>query len=123
MTANGAGEPHGLWPADLHERAAEVLEFIAGHVIVQDQLDDGAPREIAQWIALLGRDIGGACAAIIEGPGDVDAVRTAVAWLACASADAVRARLAFAPADRVEQLEHLEAHVVSVRMSEPAWRP
>src|SRR3954447_9753622 len=120
MTGMSAGEPHGLWPADLNERAAEVLEFIAGHVIVQDQLDDGEERKLEQWIALLGRDIGGACAAIAERPGEPDGVRAAVAWLACASADTLRARLAFAPGDRVEQLERIEAHVVSARMLGPA---
>ncbi|WP_037497682.1 hypothetical protein [Solirubrobacter soli] len=40
-----------------------------------------------------------------------------------AAAGALRARMAFAPADRAEQIEHLHAHLVSVQMYEPAWRP
>src|SRR4051794_38030866 len=45
------------------------------------------------------------------------------AWLACAAADALRARLSRAPAERAEQLELVHAHPVSVQMCEPAWRP
>jgi hypothetical protein len=39
------------------------------------------------------------------------------------AADALRARLAFAPADCAEQIEHLHAHPVSVQVCQLAWRP
>ena len=123
MTGMSAGEPHEPWPPDLHERADAVLNFIVGHVLVQDELDDASEREIAQWIGLISLDLGGASAAHAARPGDADGERAAAAWLACAAADALRARLAFTPADRAEQIEHLHAHMVSVQMCQPAWRP
>ena len=89
MTGMSAGEPHELWPPDLFERAAAVLAFIAGHVLVQDGLDPAGERDIAQWIALISADVGCACAAIAERPADADAERVAAAWLACAGADAL----------------------------------
>ena len=118
-----AGEPHDLWPADLHEWAAEVFTFVEGHLAVQEQLDDNPDRQLAEWIALITVDIGAACAALISDPSGADSERAAVAWLACASADALRARFAFSPADRAEELGQLHARLVSVQMTEPAWRP
>jgi hypothetical protein len=56
-------------------------------------------------------------------PNSADTERAAVAWLTCASADALRARLAFSPADRTEEIAQIHAHLVSVQMSEPAWQP
>ena len=118
-----AGEPHDLWPADLHERAAEVFAFVEGHLAVQEQLDDRRDRQLEQWIALITADVGAACARLASDPDGADTERAAVAWLACASADSLRARLAFSPADRIEEMEQLHAHLVSVQMSEPAWQP
>jgi hypothetical protein len=118
-----SGEPHDLWPADLHERAAEVFTFIQGHLVVQAELDDDTARPLAAWIALITADIGAACAALTSRPSDADAERTVVAWLACASADALRARFAFSPVDRAGELAQLHAGLVSAQMSEPAWRP
>jgi hypothetical protein len=66
--------------------------------------------------------IGRACAVIAERP-HADAERGVAAWLDGAAADALRARLAFAPADRAGQIEHLHAHPVSVQVCQPAWRP
>jgi hypothetical protein len=63
-----AGEPHDLWPADLHERAAEVFMFVEGHLAVQELLDDNPDRHLAEWIALITADTGAACAALVLGP-------------------------------------------------------
>jgi hypothetical protein len=64
---------------------------------------------------------------IARDPGEPDAQRAAVAWLACASADGLRACSAFtgqrASAGRVRQLSDLHAHLVGALMSQPAWRP
>jgi hypothetical protein len=46
VTGIDDGEWYAFGLADLHERAAAVLEF-AGHVLVQDELDPGHERDIA----------------------------------------------------------------------------
>ena len=118
------GEPDGRWPKDmLFMRAAAVLEFIVGHVLVQEQLDPDPERDLADWIALIGGHVGRAAGVVAERPTDADAVRAAADWLACAGAEAWRARLAFSPVDREQQIRQLEAHVISVHALERAWRP
>jgi hypothetical protein len=37
MTEIDAGEPHGLWPSDLNERAERLLTFIVGHLLVSSR--------------------------------------------------------------------------------------
>ena len=123
MTGIDNGEGHELWPPERHNRAAAVLEFIAGHVFAQDALDPGHERDIAQWIALISADVGGACTAITARSADADGERAVAAWLVCAGADALRARRAFAPAERAEQIRDVHAHLVGVQMCQPAWRP
>ena len=123
MTGSNPPEPRDLWPPDLHERAAEVFSFITGHLIVQQQLDDENHRDISTWIALISADLGQACATAVEWYDDPDAARATVGWLACTSADALRARLVFPHTDQAEHMEQLHAHLVSVQMCEPAWLP
>src|SRR4051794_14160284 len=123
MNDTNTGEPRGLWPSDLHERAASVLSFIVGHLLVQEEFDRAPERDIASWIALIATDIGQASAAVSHVGDDVDAERASAGWLACASADALRARIAFVPADRAELIDDLHAHLVSVQLFQPAWRP
>jgi hypothetical protein len=123
MHDTNAGEPHGLWPSDADARAASVLAFVVGHPVLQEQLDETPERDHATWIALIGTDLGAACRVVSAARDDADAERAAAGWLACASADALRARFAFAPADRAELLDDLHAHLISVQLSEPAWKP
>ena len=117
----------GLWPRDLQPRTDAVMTFIAGHVAVQDQLDARPDRCLAEWIALVGGDVGRAAMLVARDPEHPKMRRAVVGWLACASADAVRALRAFtsgpAPAEPTEQLGEMHAHVVSELMSWPAWRP
>jgi hypothetical protein len=72
-------------------------------------------------------DVGRAAMLIARDPEEPDALRAAVAWLACASADGLRACSAFtgrrSSADRAAQLKDLHAVLVSTLMSQPAWRP
>ena len=100
-----------------------MFSFITGHLIVQQQLDDENHRDISTWIALISADLGQACATAVDWYDDPDAARATVAWLACTSADALRARLSFPRTDQAEHIEQLHAHLVSVQMCEPAWLP
>src|SRR4051794_22132523 len=85
MTELSTGEPDGLWPQDMFARAAAVFEFIAGHVLVKDELDPQPERDLAHWIAVIGEHVGRACGVVAECDPDADAAR-AVGWLACAGA-------------------------------------
>jgi hypothetical protein len=119
-----ADERTGLWPDDLHPRVDAVMTFIQGHVTVQSECDTRPDRDLAEWIALISGDIGRAAMLITRNPDEPDALRAAVAWLACASADGLRAHTArMAGAGRAPQWQELHAHLVSTLMSEPAWRP
>lgn len=61
---------------------------------------------------------------IARHPDEPDALRAAVAWLACACADGLRASTAQAASDgREAPWQELHAQLVSTLMSEPAWRP
>jgi hypothetical protein len=120
MDVDGSGE---LGSTEMFVRAGAVVEFIFGHLLVQEEVDPQPERYIANWISLLTGHVGRASSIIAAGTQDQEARRTAAAWLACASADALRARLAFAHADRATQLADLEAHVLSVLALERSWRP
>jgi hypothetical protein len=116
-----------LVPDDLLPRAYAVLEFVVGHLVVQDQVDPRPDRTLAEWIALVSASVGEAARLVVEDPEDADAVRGAVVWLACASADSLRALGAVACGDPSSRppavLDDLRAHVVSTLMSEAPWRP
>src|SRR3954447_23899892 len=86
MTDLSTSEPDGLRPQDTFTRAAAVFEFIAGHVLVQDELDRQPERDLAHWIAVIAGHVGRACGVAAERPTDADGARAAVGWLVCAGA-------------------------------------
>ena len=49
------------------------VEFIAGHVLVQEQLDPDPERDLAPWIGLIGGHVGRAAGVVAERPTDPDA--------------------------------------------------
>ena len=81
-----------------------------------------ADEELAvdlKTIALITADLGQACAAAVNWDDDPDAARATVTWLACTSADALRARLAFPHANRAEHLEHCMLTLSACKCASP----
>lgn len=119
-----------LFPRDLFARVDAVLEFIAAHVGVQNSLDDRPGRGVAEWVGLVGSSVGAAAELIVTDAADPDAVRAVSGWLACASADCLRARAALraardapAPGGMADDLDDLRAHLVTALELESRWSP
>src|SRR5690242_8184170 len=117
------GEMPDLWPPGTLERINDVTHFVAGHLMTQQQIDLVEERDLAQWIALVSGHVGRAAELVADTPNDVDALRGAVVWLACASADTIRAKAAFDGTDPVTELNELGAQIAGVLMMERPRRP
>lgn len=117
------GEMPDLWPPGTLERINDVTHFVAGHLVTQQQIDLVEDRDLAQWIALISGHVGRAAELVARAPDDADALRGAVVWLACASADTIRAKAAFDGTDPVTELNDLGAQIASVLMMERPRRP
>lgn len=94
---SGSMSPVADWPSepritfDAVVRAAAVMEFIADHAAAEELREPRPQRSIAEWVAILGSHIGRA-AHLMTGPTlGPDELRMIAAWLACSSADSVRA--------------------------------
>ncbi|MBE2318370.1 hypothetical protein DVA67_020480 [Solirubrobacter sp. CPCC 204708] len=114
--------PH-LWPPGTLERINDVTHFVAGHLVTQQQIDLLEDRDLAQWIALISGHVGRAAELVARAPDDTDTLRGAVVWLACASADTIRAKAAFDATDPTTELNELGAQIAGVLMMERPRRP
>ena len=119
-----------LFPRDLLARVDAVLEFIAAHVGVQNSLDNRPGAGMAGWIGLIGSSVGAAAELVVTDPTDADSVRAVSGWLACASADSLRARDALRAAQApmalggiADDLCQLRAHLVTALELETRWSP
>ena len=123
----GHRSPLRYLPEDAFERVDAVLTFVAGHLTVQDYLDEQPDRRLSQWIALITSTVGQAATAVLQDARDPDDLRSAVAWFACACGDAMRAHAMFARGetsiDRDQQLRALHDRLIAALMSDVPWSP
>ncbi|RKQ90850.1 hypothetical protein C8N24_0665 [Solirubrobacter pauli] len=117
------GKMPDLWPPGTLERINDVTHFVADHLVTQRQLDLVEDRDLAQWIALISGHVGRPAELVARVPTDADALRGAVVWLACASADTVRAKADFDGTDLFAELNELGGQIAGVLLHERPRRP